>query len=90
MNYSNVVEGKFISRSNRFIAKVMTGNRVETCHVKNTGRLRELLKENTTVFLKKGLNPNRKTAYSIIGAEKGKLLKRMVLPNFLMRQQNVV
>ena len=43
MKYHNVTEAEFIERPNRFIAKVKTGGRQETVHVKNTGRCRELL-----------------------------------------------
>lgn len=71
MNYSNIVKGIFISRPNRFVAEVLIGGRVEICHVKNTGRCRELLKDSAEVFLQKSLNPNRRTAYSLIGAQKG-------------------
>jgi len=71
LNYSNIVKGIFLSRPNRFTARVMIDGRVETCHVENTGRCREILKENAMVFLQKSLNPNRKTAYSLIGAVKG-------------------
>lgn len=71
MKYSNIVQGTFLLRSNRFIAQVIIDGRVETCHVKNTGRLGELLKENATVFLQKSPNPDRKTAYSLIGVVKG-------------------
>ena len=43
MKYENIVEGKFINRPNRFIAYVEVADRMETVHVKNTGRCRELL-----------------------------------------------
>lgn len=71
MNYSNIVQGEFISRPNRFIAEVIIEGRVEICHVKNTGRLKELLVEHAEVYLEKSLNPSRKTAFSLIGVKKG-------------------
>lgn len=37
MRYDRVVEGKFLSRPNRFIAKVEVDGNIETVHVKNTG-----------------------------------------------------
>ena len=43
MKYKNVVEGRFLERPNRFIAKVEIGDSTERVHVKNTGRCRELL-----------------------------------------------
>ena len=50
---------------------------VETVHVKNTGRCRELLVPGCTVYLEKGTNPNRKTAYDLIAVEKGSSLINM-------------
>lgn len=72
LKYSNIVQGEFISRPNRFIAEVMIDGQVEICHVKNTGRLKELLIKNAKVYLEKSNNPLRKTAFSLIGVEKGK------------------
>mgnify|MGYP002595737552 CR=1 FL=1 len=43
MRYQNVRAAKFIDRPNRFIAHVELDGSVETVHVKNTGRCRELL-----------------------------------------------
>ena len=70
MNYQNVIEGKFICRPNRFIAEVLIGKERATTHVKNTGRLKELLTEGATVWLEKIDNPNRKTAYDLIAVKK--------------------
>ena len=64
MHYQNVRAAKFLDRPNRFIAHVELDGAVETVHVKNTGRCRELLIPGCTVYLEKGTNPNRKTAYS--------------------------
>ena len=66
MHYQNVRAAKFIDRPNRFIAHVELDGSVETVHVKNTGRCRELLVPGCTVYLEKGTNPNRKTAYDLI------------------------
>jgi DNA-binding protein, stimulates sugar fermentation len=41
MKYKNITEAKFIKRINRFVAEVEIDGRVETVHVKNTGRCRE-------------------------------------------------
>ena len=71
MKYKNIVQGKFISRPNRFIANIEINGKIEICHVKNTGRCRELLTPNATVFLEEGNNPKRKTKYSLIGVIKG-------------------
>ena len=77
MQYANVISGKFISRPNRFIAKVEIEGNVETVHVKNTGRCRELLVPGATVYLEVSDNPARKTKYDLIAVEKGSLLINM-------------
>ena len=74
MHYGSVIQGRFIERPNRFIAYVETEDGVQTVHVKNTGRCRELLIPGVTVYLEKSTNPNRKTAYDLIAVEKGSLL----------------
>lgn len=73
----NIVEGKFIERPNRFIAYVEINGVVEKCHVKNTGRCKELLIKGVTVYLEVGDNPNRKTKYSLIAVKKGDILINM-------------
>ncbi len=70
MKYNNIVKGRFISRPNRFIATVDIDGATETVHVKNTGRCKELLVKDATVYLEKGLNPNRKTPYDLVAVEK--------------------
>lgn len=70
MKYLNVCKGKFISRPNRFIAKVEIDGQEETVHVKNTGRCKELLQSGATVYLAKAENPMRKTQYDLIGVQK--------------------
>ena len=61
MKYEHITEGRFIDRPNRFIAHVEINGQVETVHVKNTGRCRELLIPGTQVFLERSSNPARKT-----------------------------
>ena len=70
MKYSNIIKGEFISRPNRFIANVKIENEIHTVHVKNTGRCKELLVPNCTVYLSGSDNPNRKTKYDLIAVEK--------------------
>lgn len=72
--YADTVKGTFISRPNRFIAEVEIDGRVHICHVKNTGRCRELLIKGCTVILEKSGNPARKTAYDLIAVYKGERL----------------
>jgi len=66
MKYSNIIHGRFDSRPNRFIAKVWVGDVLETVHVKNTGRCRELLLPDADVVLEISDHPNRKTKYDLI------------------------
>lgn len=70
----NILKGKFISRPNRFNAKVLLNNEEIVVHVPNTGRCKEILKEGTTVFLREELNPTRKTKYDLIAAMKENIL----------------
>ena len=77
MKYNNIVKGRFISRPNRFIALCEIGGEVYKCHVKNTGRCRELLTENAVVYLDKAENEGRKTPYDLVKVCKGDLLVNM-------------
>lgn len=74
MRYKNVKEGIFLNRPNRFIANVLIDGREACCHVKNTGRCRELLREGVKVFLEESDNPERKTKYDLIAVYKGNVL----------------
>ncbi len=70
MKYKKIVEGEFLSRPNRFIAKVNINGIEETVHVKNTGRCKELLITGAKVYLFESDNPNRKTKFDLIAVEK--------------------
>ncbi len=70
MKYKNIIEGLFISRPNRFIAKVIIDGKEEIVHVKNTGRCKELLVPGSKVYLEKSDNLKRKTKYDLISVEK--------------------
>lgn len=75
MVYDKILKAKFLSRPNRFIAYVELDGRIEKCHVKNTGRCRELLVEGCTVYLEQAKNPERKTRFDLVAVEKdGKLI----------------
>lgn len=71
MTYENVRRGVFISRPNRFIAHVAIDDKIEICHVKNTGRCKELLIPGTAAFVQKSKNPKRSTKYDLITVYKG-------------------
>ena len=70
MTYKRICLGRFISRPNRFIARVEVDGTPETVHVKNTGRCRELLLPGVTVVLSMADNPARKTKYDLIAVYK--------------------
>lgn len=70
MKYGNIIEGVFLSRPNRFIAKVEINGQEETVHVKNTGRCKELLQKGNRVYLEKASNPERKTKYDLVAVER--------------------
>ena len=75
MDYGCVVPARFLDRPNRFVAHVLLGQETVTCHVKNTGRCRELLVPGAQVYLERGRNPGRRTAWDLIAVEKdGKLI----------------
>ena len=77
MHYENMVPGIFIARPNRFIAHVEIHGQTEVCHVKNTGRCRELLPQGARVWCQRSDNPNRKTQYDLITVIKGDRLINM-------------
>ena len=70
MNYSNIQEGTFLCRLNRFVAEVELDGQIERAHVKNTGRCAELLVEGNRVYLEKADSPGRKTGWDLVAVEK--------------------
>jgi sugar fermentation stimulation protein A len=78
MTYPNIESAIFLSRPNRFIAncRLISGD-VVRCHVKNTGRCRELLVPDCTVLLCKADNPKRSTLYDLVAVYKGDRLINM-------------
>jgi len=77
MIYENIKSGRFLSRPNRFIAHVEIDGRAEICHVKNTGRCRELLVPGAAVIVQEAGNLNRSTKYDLIAVYKGGRLINM-------------
>ena len=88
MEYQQMVPGIFLARPNRFIAHVEINGTVEICHVKNTGRCRELLPPGAKVWCRRDDNPKRKTKYDLITVEKGSRLINMdsQAPNTAVRE----
>lgn len=88
--YENTMQGLFVKRNNRFTATVQIEGVEETVHVKNTGRLQELLVPNAKVTLQKTDDSKRKTQYDLISVYKPKLKWVNIdslVPNMLMKQQ---
>lgn len=77
MKYGNMLPGIFLARPNRFIAHVEINGQTEICHVKNTGRCRELLPAGARVWCEVSSNPARKTKYDLITVQKGERLINM-------------
>ena len=77
MTYKNIKLGKFVSRPNRFIANIEIDGNIEVCHVKNTGRCKELLVPGVTVYVQEFDSPLRKTKYDLISVCKGDRLVNM-------------
>ena len=73
MKYREIVDGILVDRPNRFIAYVEVNGAVETVHVKNTGRCRELLLPGTAVRLEVSDNQKRKTKYDLVAVHKQEL-----------------
>jgi len=92
MIYQNIKKAKFISRPNRFIANIEIDGKAEICHVKNTGRCKELLTPNADILVQYNNNTSRKTKYDLISVYKGDRLINMdsqvpnkVLYEFLLK-----
>ncbi len=72
MKYEKILKATFIERMNRFVARVFLDGKEVYCHVKNTGRCKELLLEGVTVYIEdcKDSKTHRKYRYSLISVEK--------------------
>lgn len=77
MHYDHIIPGTFLARPNRFIAHIEIDGTVQVCHVKNTGRCRELLPAGAQVWCQQSGNPNRKTKFDLITVKKGTRLINM-------------
>ena len=77
MRYDAMVPGIFLERPNRFVAHIEIDGKEEICHVKNTGRCRELLPRGARVWCQRSENPNRKTKFDLITVRKGDRLINM-------------
>ena len=88
MRYKKIVEGRFISRPNRFVAYVDIDGVETAVHVKNTGRCKELLTEDAVVYLEDSMNDARKLRHSLVAVMKGDRLVNMdsQAPNMVAKE----
>lgn len=73
MKYEHMLPAAFLERPNRFIAYASLNGETVKCHVKNTGRCRELLYPGAEIVLQHhpdALRLGRKTEYSLINVYK--------------------
>ncbi len=86
--YHDLTQCSFLCRVNRFIAKCLMDGTETTIHVKNTGRLRELLLPGASCWLEKSANPNRKTKYDLVAVENdGRIINiDSQAPNLIARE----
>lgn len=71
MKIKNILIGIFVERPNRFLVHFKinsTDKNIEMAHLRDPGRLKELLTPNVKLLLRKASNPNRKTGYDVIAA----------------------
>lgn len=71
MKYQKIVTGVFRSRPNRFVAVCEVEGQTYRCHVKNTGRCRELLIPGVQVYLQDRRGEGGSTDFSLIAVKKG-------------------
>lgn len=88
MRYKRIVEGRFISRPNRFVAYVSIDGVETAVHVKNTGRCKELLTDGAVVYLEDSMNEERKLRHSLVAVRKGDMLVNMdsQAPNIVAKE----
>lgn len=88
MKYQNTRKATFIFRPNRFIAHIQIKGREEICHVKNTGRCKELLIPGVEIYVQEFDDTKRKTKYDLISVYKGQRLVNIdsQAPNKLFRE----
>lgn len=67
--YHHLTEALFLRRLNRFVAEVSLEGRTHKVHVKNTGRLSELLLPGAKIWLEESDQPDRKTRYDLVCVE---------------------
>lgn len=70
MIISNIIEGVFLERPNRFTVVFKSGDIEEKAHLRDPGRLKELLLHDARLLLRPAKNlENRKTKFDVIAVE---------------------
>ena len=64
--FKPTLEGIFLERPNRFLARVRCGRRIITAHCPNPGRMVELLAPGRPVILERTADAKRKTPYTLV------------------------
>lgn len=67
--YGPLIPAIFELRLHRFAAEIVLDSTVETVHIPNSGRLRELLFLGNTVLLHDEGHPGRQTRHTLVGAK---------------------
>lgn len=87
--YENTLPAEFVCRVSRFTAEVSIDGVSVLAHVKNTGRLKELLVPGARVTLQRVTAPGRKTDYDLISVYRPRFKWINIdsqVPNALIRQ----
>lgn len=74
MIIKNIIHGNFVDRPNRFTVTFKYDNKLENAHLRDPGRLKELLLPDVELLLRPALNTaNRKTKFDVIAVLKDDL-----------------
>ena len=74
MIIKNLIQGNFVERPNRFTVTFRYDSELKNAHLRDPGRLKELLTPDADLILRPALNPgNRKTKFDVIGVLKDDL-----------------
>lgn len=86
--YHDLTQCRFLCRVNRFIARCDVDGVEETVHVKNTGRLGELLLPGAVCWLERSGNQARKTAYDLVAVQNRGYVVNIdsQAPNIILRE----
>lgn len=86
--YQDLTQCRFLCRVNRFLARCLVDGAETAVHVKNTGRLGELLLPDALCWLEGTSTPARKTAFDLVAVEKdGRIVNiDSLAPNKIARE----